>query len=151
MVGLKLIHVKLINISSGFYDNRFFCNFAYWKSLLVNSYSHLHSRGRTNKFKSTCDVLFIVANVFNITNPDGLPLATAECIQGLNDLVYWGPILYFNCRPSVVSQSTAQLEDLAKVSLNTVNMYIIYVYIYKGVCCLCTFVVHNVPVFHSWL
>ena len=65
--------------------------------------------------------------MFKITNSDGLALATAQCIQGLNDLVYWGPILYFNCTPHVVSQATAQLEDLAKVRLNTANMYV-YVY-----------------------
>ena len=65
--------------------------------------------------------------MFKITNSDGLALATAQCILGLNDLVYWGPILYFNCTPHVVSEATAQLEDLAKVRLNTAN---IYVYLY---------------------
>ena len=90
----------------------------------INSYNHIHARGNSNTFYGTYNVLCIVANVFNITNSDRSPLATAECIQGLNDLVYWGPILYFNCTPPVVSQATAQLEDLAKVCLNTANTHI---------------------------
>ena len=84
---------------------------------------YLKPHGRHNKFKSTYNVLSIVGNVINIANSDGAPLATAECIQGLNDLVYWGPIFYFNCTPPVVSQATSQLEDLAKVRLNTASTH----------------------------